>query len=132
MPYSFFVSVFLTNDKIRRSIKRVCIASSTGNGTYNVTNIPNYQDLTADNFAFVATYADGSGGFCGSGSNGQYFNLGGSCGIGPALSYNASIGKITLSGCSDSAQSDYHSTYEIGYRYGAVSISGNLYCYYCE
>ena len=112
-----------------KTLHRVSLGSGS-NGTYSATGVPDYASLTADNFAFVVSSASGSGEFAGTGSTGSGFTAGGSASTSPSISYNASSGVVTVSGCSASTEQNYNTQKESGKIRGAVSVSGTLYCFY--
>ena len=112
-----------------KKLHRISIGSG-GNGTYSAASIDGYANFTSDNFAFIPTYGSGSGSFDGSGSNGVSFSAGGNAGTSPSISYNPETGIVTISGCSNNTSSNYHTQTESGNVYGAVSITGTIYCYY--
>ena len=96
------------------SLKVVKIANfggSTNSQTFNCTNIPNYKNLTVNNFAHVVTNA--WGGTLGT----RHANFQ----VSPGLSYNAATGILTLSPTKSSNDWD-----------DRVSVSGYINCYYIE
>ena len=113
----------------KSKLQRVSIGSG-GNGTYSATSIPGYESLTADNFAFIPTGASGTGEFEGTGSTGRTFLATGNTSTSPSISYNASTGVVTLSGCSASTESNYNKSGASGKTRGFVSVWGGMYCYH--
>ena len=113
----------------KSKLHRVSIGSG-GNRAYSATSIPGYQSMTVDNFAFVVSSASGSGDFSGTGSTGHGFSAGGSSSTSPSISYNASIGVVTVSGCSAHTETNHNTSTESGTVHGNVSVSGYLYCFY--
>ena len=112
-----------------KTLHKVLLGSG-GNGTYSATSISGYASLTSANFAFIPAGAIGSGEFAGTGSTGSGFTAGGSASTSPSISYNASTGVVTVSGCGASTESDYHTSRESGKIRGWVSVWGGVYCYH--
>ena len=99
------------------TLQRVKIGSFSGGNsdnsfTFDCTNIPNYQNLTVDNFTYEYT------GITGGSSDGTN-----SASCSPKKSYNASTGVLTLTGMSARHPNRWA---------GISSVSGNVYVYYVE
>lgn len=99
------------------NLKRVTIASGVGNGSYSATSIPGYQNLTADNFFFVISSTDI---YSLSNKDYGYAFQGNDSNTTPRLSYDASKGVVTVSGCT-AAGSNYQGK-------GHTYLYGNIYC----
>lgn len=90
--------------------------NSTNPVSINVsTIIPNYQDLTADNFTYEFTYCNG-------GARSQDRTGQQSCR--PTKSYNPTTGVLSLNNLSN-----FYSSGSAGY---GCETSGDVYCYYIE
>lgn len=92
-------------------VKVANFGGSTSSQTFNCTNIPNYKNLTVNNFAHITTYA--WGGTLGT----RHANFQ----VSPSLSYNAATGILTLSPTKSS--NDWNDR---------VDVSGYINCYYVE
>ena len=109
------------------SIKRVLIGSGA-NGTYSATSVPNYQDLTTENFAFVPTSVRRTDSHWGNpetynGShpaNPTYVDNSSTC----SMIYDPVSGILTVSGLKHSNS--------VGESGGDAYVYGNFYCYYIE
>ncbi|MFR2533616.1 MAG: hypothetical protein ACLTEH_00130 [Clostridia bacterium] len=100
------------------SLHRVTVATDVGNGSYSVTDIPNYEKLTTDNFFFVITSTDI---YSQANMQGYVFRFNES-NTTPVVNYDATTGTVTLTGCSTSG-SNYQGS-------GHTILKGNLYCVY--
>lgn len=102
------------------AFQRVKIASNIGNGTYSATSIENYEELTVENFFFVITSTD----IYSIANREGYAFQNNESNTTPIVSYDASTGTITLSGCSTSG-SNYQGS-------GHTILKGDLYCVYAK
>ena len=104
---------------------RHVIKSGVGNGSFSVAHISGYEKLTAEDFAFVVTNAKTSSSHRDSdyGSRAAYDPVA-TCS--PTLSYDASSGTITITGCagSNSVNGPANSVENRG-----VGLTGTVYFY---
>ena len=115
------------------------VIGTGGAGTYSATAIDGYQNLTADNFAFIPTSVTGS--FSGTatysgGNNGgssETQSTSGSKTVTPTISYNNSTGIVTIGSTSGSGSAS-NKTGSNGMltakSSGSVSVTGKVVCYH--
>lgn len=104
---------------------RHVIKSGVGNGSFSVAHISGYEKLTAEDFAFVVTNAKTSSSHRDSDYGGRTaYDPVATCS--PTLSYDASSGTITITGCagSNSVNGPANSVENRG-----VGLTGTVYFY---
>ena len=104
---------------------RHVIKSGVGNGSFSVAHISGYEKLTAEDFAFVVTNAKTSSSHRDSDYGGRAaYDPVATCS--PTLSYDASSGTITITGCagSNSVNGPANSVENRG-----VGLTGTVYFY---
>lgn len=104
---------------------RHVIKSGVGNGSFSVAHISGYEKLTAEDFAFVVTKATTSSSHRDSDYGGRAaYDPVATCS--PTLSYDASSGTITITGCagSNSVNGPANSVENRG-----VGLTGTVYFY---
>ena len=106
------------------STERIVVATNVTNGTYDASSISGYDKMTADNFIFVITSATTSSSHKIS-SSGYRTGYNPSATANPSVSYDASTGTVTLSGCA----AENTTTYGDAWEKRGVNIYGDIYCY---
>lgn len=96
---------------IMKIIRVASFGGNTENQTFNCTNIPNYTELSVNNFANIVN----------SGWGGTYGTRHANFQISPSLSYNAANGILTLS--PTESKNKYNDR---------VSVGGYINCYYVD
>ncbi len=102
-----------------------------GDGSYSAATVDGYKNFTADDFVFVYTGISGAsywGGRWGTDTPGTFdssIDLSGA----PSISYNATNGLVTVSGCTLS-NSNNNGYAWVGDAYAKinVTITGKIYC----
>lgn len=110
-----------------KTLHRVVIGTG-GNGTYSAASIPNFQSLTADNFAFVPTNVRCESVTYNTDGNATYVVLGthAEATLKPVISYNAANGVVTVSGCTGGAYSNGVNLHGLEAR---ANVTGDVYCF---
>lgn len=109
---------------------KATLIGSGGNGKYSAVNIPDFRNLTADNFMFVPTSITASCEFGGHWNTDQQgnFDSKGSAQTKVVISYDPSTGMVTVDGCTGTAQSTQgYSWVDNAYTNTKVSITGEIY-----
>ncbi len=109
---------------------KATLIGSGGNGKYSAVNIPDFRNLTADNFMFVPTSITASCEFGGHWNTDQQgnFDSKGSAQTKVVISYDPSTGMVTVDGCTGTAQSTQgYSWVDNAYTNTTVSITGEIY-----